>query len=234
MLVLGISFSANSISAKSYKILIVTGGHDFEKELFYNVFDKMKGIEYSTVVQPEANQVYNSDLIGKFDAIVFYDMVQDITDQQKESFINMLNDGKGIVFLHHSLVSYEKWDEFGKIIGGRYHVKPVERNGESIPASTYVHDQYMPVAVVDRYHPVTVGIKDFVIRDEAYGSTEVFPFVHPLLTTDHPENGKIIAWTNKYGKSRIVFLQLGHDHQAWENKYFNKLVMNSIKWVSKK
>lgn len=36
----------------------------------------------------------------------------------------------------------------------------------------------------------------------------------------------------EYKNSRIVYLMLGHDHQAYENPVFRKLINNSINWVS--
>lgn len=31
-------------------------------------------------------------------------------------------EGKGLVALHHCLASFQDWDEYPKIIGGRYHL----------------------------------------------------------------------------------------------------------------
>jgi type 1 glutamine amidotransferase len=211
------------------KILIITGGHDFEQEAFFAVFKDMPNVEYKSATQPEANQWYASSQIDNFDVLVFYDMVQKIEDSQKQDFIDLLNKGKGIVFLHHSLVSYQEWDKFEKIIGGRYVLKSVNHD-----SSTYQHDVNIPVTIADKEHPITKGMDDFVIHDEVYGNFKVLPSVHPLLTTNHSESGEIIGWTNAYGKSRIVYIQLGHDHFAYENPNFRRLVKQSIDWVGQK
>ena len=102
--------------------------------------------------------------------------------------------------------------EFEKIIGGRYILTNINQD-----SSTYRHDVDVPVTVVDKNHPITKGMDDFVIHDEVYGNYKVLPSVQPLLHTTHPESGKIVGWTNNYGGSRIVYLQLGHDHYAYEN-----------------
>jgi hypothetical protein len=130
------------------------------------------------------------------------------------------------VFLHHSLVSYQEWDEFENIIGGRYFLSGLEQD-----SSTYRHDVDIPVRVIHKDHPVTKGIDDFMIHDEVYGNFKVLPGVQALLSTTHPESGKIIGWTNIYGNSRIVYLQLGHDHYAYENPNYRRLLKQAITWV---
>jgi len=211
------------------RVLIITGGHDFEGDAFFDIFEDITDLEYQEVTHPNANQLYDSKFIDSIDVLIFYDMVQEIEGAQKTAFIKLLEDGKGFVFLHHSLVSYQEWDEFEKIIGGRYVLSDAEQDG-----STYRHDVAIPVTVVDNNHPITKGMDDFVIHDEVYGNYKVLPSVQPLLQTTHPESGEIIGWTNSYGKSRIVYLQLGHDHYAYENPNYGFLIKQAIDWVQYK
>jgi type 1 glutamine amidotransferase len=206
------------------KILIITGGHDFEREEFFEMFDAMPGISYGEIMHPEANQVYDSSLMDKTDVLVFYDMYQKIDSAQKTAFLKLLEEGKGMVFLHHSLASYQDWPEFEQIRGGRYILADEE-------GSTYMHDVDMSIEVVSNDHPVTRGINDFVIHDETYGNFAVEQNVQPLLHCSHPESGELIAWAKQYGNSRIVYLQLGHDHHAYENPNFRQLLSQAIAWV---
>ena len=209
------------LSQSEQRVLIVTGGHDFEREAFFQMFEEMPGIDYQEVIHPEANLLYDSTLMDEFDVLLFYDMAKKIDDSQKTAFIQLLEQGKGMVFLHHSLASYQAWAEFEKIIGGRY------EEG----SSTYKHDLEVPVSIVSEDHPVTRGVNDFVIFDEVYGNFKVLPGAQALLKTTHPESGEVIGWTNQYGTSRIVYLQLGHDHHAYENPDYRRLVKQAIDWV---
>ena len=86
----------------------------------------------------------------------------------------------------------------------------------------------------DLKHPVTRGVTDFAIHDEVYGGFEVIPQAHVLLTTDEPLNGHNVAWTKTYGAARVVYLQLGHDHQAYENPNYQRLLKQAIRWVAKR
>src|SRR5210317_2080941 len=102
------------------KILVITGGHDFEQQEFFEMFDSFEGMNYDWLVQPEANKLLESGETGEYQAFVFYDMYQAITVAQQEAYLAALKKGTGMLFLHHSLVSYQDWPEFQQIIGGKY------------------------------------------------------------------------------------------------------------------
>jgi type 1 glutamine amidotransferase len=42
----------------------VTGGHRFERDAFFNMFNSFSNIEYEEIVQPEANQRLFSQLLS--------------------------------------------------------------------------------------------------------------------------------------------------------------------------
>ena len=54
----------------------------------------------------------------------------------------------------------------------------------------------------------------------------------PLITTAHPKSGKPLGWTRQEGKSRIVYLQLGHGPAAYGNSNYRKLVGQAIDYVA--
>ena len=104
----------------------------------------MPGVDYQELIHPKASPVFDSALIAQFDVLLFYDMVQEIDTVQKVALVKLFEKGEGIVFLHHSLVSYQDWYEFEKIIGGRYAL-----TNENLDSSTYQHDVDIPVTIVD-------------------------------------------------------------------------------------
>jgi hypothetical protein len=71
-----------------------------------------------------------------------------------------------MVFLHHSLVSYQEWDEFINMIGGRYYLQDYFK--DTLKVSGFEHDLDMCVKVLDSDHSVTKDIRDFQIHDEGY------------------------------------------------------------------
>lgn len=217
-----------TVSAKKLNILVITGGHGFDEKPFFEMFDSFQDITFTRLVQPEANTQLGTIDPKTYDAIVFYDMPKSIAEQDKSNYYNLLKLGKGLVFLHHSQCSYQDWEGYKTIVGGKYHE---EKN--SPLSSTYQHDVTFTVKISDPKHPVTRGLKDFEILDEVYGNTEVLPGVTPLLTTDHPQSSKIIGWTHQIEKSRIVYIQPGHDKNAYQNSNYRQLLKQAINYVSR-
>ena len=161
-------------------------------------------------------------------------MHQEISEQAKADFLDRLKDGKGLVVLHHAIANYQQWPEYAKIIGAKYYLEKTVVDGVPKARSVYEHGVHFKVHVADPGHPVTRGVKDFEVHDETYNLFDVFPGTHPLLTTEEPKSNKIIGWAKSYGAARVVYLQGGHDHFAYENPSFRKVIQQAIRWTAKK
>jgi len=219
---------------KEIKGLIITGGHGFQEEPFFEMFDSFEDFSYDAVVFPEAFGKLTPEAAEPYDALVFYDMWQDINEAQKSAFIELTQEGKGLVILHHALLSYQGWDEYADIVGGRFYTQPRTRNGVEMPTGTVEHGIQLKVHIADKNHPVTQGVEDFEIVDETYNRFWVSDDVHVLLTTEHPSSGPIIGWAHQYENSKVVHIELGHDELAYKNPGYRKLVCNAIQWVAKR
>lgn len=120
-MVLTLILAANfSYSAGKLNILIVTGGHDFDKKSFFEMFDSFKNISYKELTHPEAYQQLAQIDPASFDAVVFYDMPPSIKEEEKNVFNTLVKEGKGLLFLHHSLCSVQDWNEYKLFTGGKY------------------------------------------------------------------------------------------------------------------
>ncbi len=227
------AWAADSAAGK-LRVLVVTGGHDFEREPFFKLFKDNPDISYQAVEHPNAHALLKSEAASKYDVLVLYDMHQEITDEAKADFVARLKEGKGLVVLHHAIASYQDWPEYWKIIGARYYLEPKVVDGVPKARSAYKHGMHFTIHVADPNHPVTRGVKDFPIVDETYRLFDVAPDVHPLLTTDEPESNKVIAWAKTYETARVVYMQSGHDHEAYQNPNYQKILRQAIRWVAKK
>ena len=58
--------------------------------------------------------------------------------------------------------------------------------------------------------------------------------VEVLLTVDHTDAMKEVAWARESGSCRTVCLALGHDNKAWSNPAFQTVLQNSIRWAAGK
>lgn len=220
------------MAVKSIRIAVITGGHSFDRHAFFGMFGAMESVEWTEFQHPDANDLYGSDSLEYYDVLVFYDMVQDISPQQKSDFMECLEKGVGMVFLHHALVSYQHWDAFHEVVGGKYVLADMMDEADSSSASNYKHDESIRVLIADRDHPVTAGLQDFEILDEVYINYRVGDHVAPLLKTSHPLSPPLIGWTNVHGRSRIVYLQSGHDRHAFDNTHYRQLVQQAIEWTA--
>ncbi|WP_114750849.1 ThuA domain-containing protein [Pleomorphovibrio marinus] len=208
------------------QVLLITGGHDFERNPFFDMLEGMEGLVFTEVKHPQANDYFKGDKAKPYDVILFYDMVQDINPEQKEGFKKLVESGIGLVFLHHALVSYQDWDYFQEIVGGRYH-----EGGEK--ASNYTHDVHFNAEVVDGSHPVLNGITDFELFDEIYGNVEISNKVSPLLKTDHPESMPYISWAQEpTPTTRSIYIQPGHGPQVYSLDPFQRLLKQALTWAA--
>ena len=230
--ILVVLLSVNSmLSANRQKILIITGGHEFDRISFFQMFDSFNHLIYNELVQPEARKQLETIDLASFDAVVFYDMPQTITDEEKNAYYRLVKEGKGLLFLHHSICAYQDWPEFESIVGGKYYEK---KKDDQFGVSSYQHDVDFKVKVEHQFHPVTKGLKNFMLHDEVYGNLEVLPEVYPLLSTSHPKSNVLIGWTLKKEKSKIVFIQPGHDKNSYTNPNYRRLIKQAIIYVSSK
>ena len=226
------NFGATVTEDHPLRVLIITGGHDFERAPFFAMFQAMPGIQWTEAVQPSANDLYRSNEAAKYDVIVLYDFVQEIAEVQKQNLVRLLREeGKGLVGLHHCIGDYQDWPEFRRILGGRYYLSNQREDGIEYQPGEFLHDQRMTVQIVLQNHPITEGLQDFEIDDETYKGFYVNPDVTALLHFDHPKSDQVVGWTHQYGKSRVVYLQPGHGPAAYANPGYRRLVENAIYWA---
>ena len=221
-------------SSSNIRVLIISGGHAFEHDQFFKLFQDNAEITFKAAEHPNALALLRPESAKQFDVLVTYDYWQDISEEAKTDFLDWLKQGKGLLVLHHAIASYQEWPEYRKIIGARYYLKKMVVDGVEKPRSAFKHGVHFRIHVADPDHPVTRGVKDFDMHDEVYKWFDVAPESHPLLTTDEPESNKVIGWSKTYESARVVYLQSGHDHFAYENPNYQQLVKQAIRWVARK
>ena len=108
LLLPSLSFAAPPLKPLSQKIrvLLVTGGHPFEKEPFFKLFQDNPDITYQAVEHPNAHALLKAEAAKQYDVIVTYDFNQTISEEAKADFVARLKDGKGLVVLHHAIAAY--------------------------------------------------------------------------------------------------------------------------------
>lgn len=218
--------------AGQVRVLLVTGGHDYDTNQLLQVFRDNPNITFTHVAHPQPPVWLDADHARQWDVLVLYDFWQDIDDPTKSNFLARLQEGKGLVVLHHAIADYQNWPEYERVIGARYYLADTMRDGVKKLRSLWQHDVDFHLHVAAPDHPVTRGVKDFDIHDETYKLYDVHPDVTVLLHTDEPKNEPNLAWAKTYGPARVVYLQLGHDRQAYVNPNYRRLLANAIQWTA--
>ncbi len=210
-------------------VLMVAGGHGFDTIEFFDLFNSLEGIEVDSVYYPEALEKLRAGT-DAYDVLVFYDYMPDLPLADSIVFRDLTREGKPMLFLHHALCSFQRWDGYKSMLGGKYVM--AGPGVDSALFSDYKHDIDMEIEVVDSQHPVTRGMEDFTIHDEGYSNITLAEGITPLLKTDHSDSSPLMGWTLTSDQSTIVYLMPGHDRQAYENPAFRQLMQQSIGWLA--
>ncbi|NJK93619.1 MAG: ThuA domain-containing protein [Bacteroidales bacterium] len=211
--------------SQSTRVLVVTGGHDYSKNDFNAMLTSLgEGYQFSTVVFPEAFDMFLPENRNQYDVVLFYHMWQTATDFQKQTLADCIASGKPLLVLHHSICAFDDWEEYISIVGGKYFPNNTVLHGKAYAASSYRHDMNIKIEIKDKTHPVTHGINDFELFDETYKDFYVSPSVTSLLTTSEPSSTSVIGWCHSYGQARVVTLQSGHDTPTFEHPVYRRLL----------
>lgn len=256
--------------AATREALVLARGHPYPRDALAAVFDALPDWRWSLAEQPAAQLLIgNPACRGRFDAIVCYDMPGhdfaagdpprpvEPDPVYREALLALLEVGQGFVFLHHSIAAWPSWEQYARIVGGRFHYRPARLDGADWPDSGYRHGVSHTLSVLGE-HPVTAGLPArFTMTDELYLCPVFEQDVVPLLGSDyafvtgnfysaqlavrgrmhcregwsHPVGSALVGWAKHYRNSPIVYLQGGDDAVALGDPNYRALVHNAIRWV---
>ncbi|WP_285274667.1 ThuA domain-containing protein [Halopseudomonas bauzanensis] len=218
-------------SGSKRNLLVVTRGHAFQRDPFYDMFEDNPAIEWSAVEHPAAQLLFNPEAARHFDCYVLYDMpgIQFVRDGDRkpifhpppafyqQGLLTMLERGTPLVVLHHAIAAWPAWPQWADIVGGRFHYQPVEQAGQVKPDSGYrlnVTHRISPVSD----HPIVAGLESFELTDELYLFEVHTADIEPLLVSD-------FSFTDSEFFSARRALE-GHmnDRQGWQHPPGSSLV----------
>ena len=140
-----------------------------------------------------------------------------MTPEQERTVVQFVEGGAAFLNLHNSMGLYPKDGPYLNLVGGRYVGHgPLER---------------FRVEVVDREHPVTLGVRDFSVADEQHTPPCDKEKVH-LLLQNRSDDGKVAAagWVYEPGRGRLCHLANGHTRESLLHPMYQLLMRNAVKW----
>jgi len=219
-------------NSEPIKVVVLTGGHEFEHDPFFTLFEGYEDIVY-VEKELKVGEPAFEDISGwDYDVIVFYNMTDAISETGKRNLLSLLGKGVGVLAVHHSIPSFQQWPEYKKIIGCKYYHNKTQEDGIVYEKGTYKHDVDIAVKVAWGGHPVTRGLRDFTINDEVYKGQSFEPDNIVLLTTDHPLSDKTLCSVKKYSKANVCCIQPGHGPGTYNDANYRRLVAQAIRWCA--
>jgi hypothetical protein len=210
------------------RVAVVTGGHSFDVPGFHALFRRVP--EAQVCIQHMDDFASSPAAVrDAYDVLLFYTMLREgpsdtglpwYAGKPLTALGRLGTTPQGIFVLHHALLAYTSWPPWGEMVG------------LPAPRSTPHMGQTIRIAVTGPHHPITAGLSGWEITDETYETAEPGPGSEVLLTTDHPKSMRSLAWTRRFGRSRVFCFQSGHGRDAWENPRFVEVLRRGILWCS--
>ncbi len=210
------------------RVALVTGGHPFDVPALHGLFRSLHDVDcYPQHLEDFAANV--GEARDSYDVVVFYHMHKVTPTGEEPWFAQPIKAAieslgsrpQGMLLLHHAIVAYPEWAVWRAISGVDPRTFQGYRLGETVP----IH-----VAAPD--HPIVKGLEDWVMQDETYAMSDPFDADEILLTTNHPESMKVLAWTRRHLKSPVCCIQSGHDEQSYTHPAFRQLIGQAIEWLA--
>jgi type 1 glutamine amidotransferase len=148
-----------------------------------------------------------------------------ITAAQGKAVKEFVADGGSALLFHNVTYISPHNDDFRDVLG----------------AVTEGHPPIRPfkVKVVNKDHPITRGVNDFVVTDEQHFMTYQKDPKYLLLQSVNEDNlgykdlgnSSAAGWAYDYGKGRVCYLAPGHLITALWNPEYEKIQKNAVRWL---
>lgn len=214
------------------RILLIVGGHGYDKAPLNKMLSEMPGAVLKTIELPKDQDLLSPGIDKDYDVLVFHDQSRfELTKNQKKNMEDMWSKGIPTVMLHHALIAHNDYPLFREVYGSAYLIKETEINGRKYKASSYKKPAEVNLIMVDQDHPITRGMKNFTLKDEVFDNLYLNPAINVLVRTDHPQSTSAQVWTWHYGASPVFAIIPGDNGTAFNNANYRQLVYRGIAWT---
>ncbi len=239
---------------KPLRALLLTGGccHDYAKqkdilklglEARANiVVDQVHTDDKST--KPPLAHFGNPDYAKGYDIVIHDECAADLSDPAKiQAVLAPHKAGIPGVNLHCSMHSYRignpgQATEPGSERAGWFDYLGIQSSG---------HGPQQPIAIkhVDKSHPVTKGMEDWMtINEELYNNIKIRDTATPLARgtqllkqKEGPDKATeyVVTWVNQYqGKTRVFSTTIGHNNATVADAKYLDLITRGVLWATDK
>ena len=208
--------------AKRKLNVVVMGGHTegfHEFSVMAPIYRKFLTKAGFKVKITENRDDFLADRLADVDVVVDYTTGGKLTDNQAKGLLGFVKSGRGFVGVHSAADSYHNVRAYERMVGGIFLSHP-----PTIPHT---------FKVAKKTHPVMKGVAaTFRMPEELYLMDYIGQF-ETLLTCRFNDLTLPMAWVKPYGCGRVFFTALGHGAEQHENRNFQKMVVNGIRWTAR-
>lgn len=217
------------------------------------IAEKSAGFE---VVTSKDISYFEEDNLKQFDAVVlnntcskgehrnlFFDVYEQDKNlnetQQKQkarklemNLISFVKKGKGLMVLHGGIVTLNKSEDFGKVLGGSFDYHPKQ--------------QEIQVKLTEPNHPMLSGFEPegFSHFDEPYFFKDAYfdfdfkPLLYMETSKIKGQNKKVegtvhyLSWIKSYGKGKVFYCSPSHNAQSMENPALLQYFLNGLLYIT--
>ena len=212
---------------------------------------------YETVVSDDIAN-FEADAIKQFDAICFLSTTSEVfsphpsklktmSDDEKkaatekaaqlnQNLMDFIDSGKGFVGIHAATDTLYQQAEYGRMIGGYF-------NGHPWSAGTEVQ---IDVSAGKEKHPLAAMFEgqSMNFKEEIYQLKDPYNAKNQqvLLRLNLEKSTKVnglkrddgdyaVSWAKNYGKGRVFYCSLGHNHEMYWNPKILQHYLAGIQWA---
>lgn len=206
------------------KALIVQGGWDGHepKEVADILAGLLREDNFDVEISDTLDSLKDEAKLAGLNLIVPVWTMGSITPEQLKPLLKAVkNHGVGIAGCHGGMGdSFRNEVEFQHMVGGQWVAHPGD------DGVTY------EVNIIDKNHPLTEGIEDFVVVSEQY-YMHVDPAIEVHATTNFGETKMPVVWTKKYGEGKVYYCSLGHQANIVSMPEVLTLMRKGMLWAAK-
>jgi uncharacterized protein len=169
----------------------------------------------------------NSANLAKYDALIIYANIDEITPEAEKAILDFVASGKGFIPVHCASYCFRNSPAYIKLVGGQFW----RHTMDSVTTKTIFSE-----------HPIMKGLAPFTAFDETYLHTKLEADNVVLANReikadqfkDKPnDKTEPYTWVRTHGQGKIFYTAYGHDERTWQKPGFQELIFNAIKYVIK-
>ena len=157
-----------------------------------------------------------ADNLAKYDAVMLYANIDNISKPHEASLLNFVSQGGGFLPVHCATFCFRNSPELIALMGAQF-----QKHGTGT----------FRTEIKEANHPLMEGFGGFESWDETY--------VHHL----HNDKNRTVlsyrvdregrepwTWVRTHGKGKVFYTAWGHDYRTWRNPGFHNLIERGIRW----